>query len=38
MICIITGDVKGSRRAKSANWLEGLKKLFLQFGKNPMDW
>lgn len=38
MICIITGDVKGSRRAKSANWLEGLKKLFLQFGKSPMDW
>ena len=38
MICIITGDVKGSRRAKSANWLEGLKKLFLQFGKNPTDW
>lgn len=38
MICIITGDVKGSRRAKSANWIEGLKKLFLQFGKNPTDW
>ena len=38
MICIITGDIKGSRRAKSANWLEGLKKLFLQFGKNPIDW
>lgn len=38
MICIITGDIKGSRRAKSANWLEGLKKLFLQFGKNPTDW
>lgn len=38
MICIITGDVKGSRRAKSANWLESLKQLFLQFGKNPMDW
>lgn len=38
MISIITGDVKGSRRAKSANWLEGLKKLFLQFGKSPMDW
>lgn len=38
MICVITGDVKGSRRAKSANWLQGLKKLFLQFGKNPMEW
>ncbi|WP_339837251.1 hypothetical protein [uncultured Flavobacterium sp.] len=38
MNCIITGDVKGSRRAKSENWLEELKKLFLQFGKTPMDW
>jgi hypothetical protein len=38
MICIITGDIKGSRRAKSTNWLAGLKKLFLQFGKNPTDW
>lgn len=38
MNCIITGDVKGSRRAKSENWLEGLKKLLLQFGKTPMDW
>lgn len=38
MNCIITGDVKGSRRAKSENWLEGLKKLFQQFGKNPTDW
>jgi hypothetical protein len=38
MNCIITGDVKGSRRAKSENWLEGLKKLFLQFGKTPIDW
>jgi hypothetical protein len=38
MICIITGDIKGSRRAKSSNWMDGLKKLFLQFGKNPGDW
>lgn len=38
MICIITGDVKGSRKAKSANWLEGLKKVLLQFGKNPTNW
>lgn len=38
MNCIITGDVKGSRRAKSENWLEGLKKLFLQFGKTPINW
>lgn len=38
MICIITGDIKGSRRAKSANWLEGIKQLFQKFGKNPTDW
>lgn len=38
MICIITGDIKGSRRAKSANWLEGIKQLFQKFGKNPIDW
>ena len=38
MICIITGDIKGSRKAKSQNWIEGLKQLFLQFGKTPMDW
>ena len=38
MNCIITGDVKGSRRAKSQNWIDGLKQLFKQFGKTPMDW
>ncbi|WP_338410335.1 hypothetical protein [uncultured Flavobacterium sp.] len=38
MICIITGDIKGSRRAKSSNWIDGLKNLFLQFGKSPNDW
>ncbi len=38
MNCIITGDVKGSRRAKSQNWLDGLKQLFQQFGKTPKDW
>ncbi|MFC4740849.1 hypothetical protein ACFO3U_12670 [Flavobacterium ponti] len=38
MDCIITGDVKGSRRAKSQNWLDGLKQLFQQFGKTPKDW
>ncbi len=38
MICILTGDIKGSRKAKSKNWLAELKELFLQFGKNPADW
>lgn len=38
MDCIITGDVKGSRRAKSQNWLDGLKQLFQHFGKTPKDW
>lgn len=38
MNCIITGDVKDSRRAKSQNWIDGLKQLFKQFGKTPMDW
>lgn len=38
MICIITGDIKGSRRAKSANWLDGIKQLFQKFGKNSIDW
>ena len=38
MICILTGDIKGSRKAKSKNWLAELKELFLQFGKNPTDW
>lgn len=38
MNCIITGDVKGSRRAKSQNWIDGLKQLFQQFGKTPKDW
>ena len=38
MICILTGDIKGSRKAKSKNWLAELKQLFLQFGKNPTDW
>ncbi|WP_322550647.1 SatD family protein [Flavobacterium psychraquaticum] len=38
MICILTGDIKGSRKAKSKNWLAELKELFLQFGKKPTDW
>ena len=38
MNCIITGDIKGSRKAKTVNWLDGLKKIFLQLGKTPADW
>lgn len=38
MICVLTGDVKGSRKAKSTKWLESLKQLLSQFGKNPADW
>ena len=38
MICILTGDIKGSRKAKSENWLADLKELFQKFGKNPTDW
>ena len=38
MKCIITGDIKGSRKAKTVNWIEGLKKIFLQVGKTPLDW
>ncbi len=38
MNCIITGDIKGSRKEKATNWLDGLKKIFLQWGKTPSDW
>ena len=38
MICILTGDIKGSRKAKSENWLADLKELFQKLGKNPADW
>lgn len=38
MICVITGDIKGSRKAKATKWLESLKQLFSEFGKSPADW
>lgn len=38
MNCIITGDIKGSRKAKTVNWIDGLKTIFLQLGKTPSDW
>ena len=38
MIGIITGDIIGSRKAKSTNWIEGLKELFSEFGITPKDW
>lgn len=38
MISIITGDIIGSRQLKPKDWIDGLKKLFSQFGKNPSEW
>lgn len=38
MISVITGDIIGSRQLKSKDWIENLKKLFSQFGKNPSEW
>jgi hypothetical protein len=38
MIGVITGDIIGSRKAKSSNWLQGLKDLFDEFGVSPKDW
>lgn len=38
MISIITGDIIGSRKAKSSNWIDGLKDLLTHFGTTPTDW
>lgn len=38
MISIITGDIIGSRKAKSTQWIDGLKILFNSFGKSPNTW
>jgi hypothetical protein len=38
MISIITGDIIGSRKAKSSNWIIGLKDLLNHFGATPNDW
>lgn len=38
MTSIITGDIIGSRQLKPKDWIDGLKKLFSQFGKNPSEW
>ena len=38
MISIITGDIIGSRQLKPKDWIDGLKKLFSLFGKNPSEW
>ncbi|MDN3674165.1 hypothetical protein QWY99_13970 [Flavobacterium branchiarum] len=38
MISIITGDIIGSRQLKPKDWIDGLKKLFSHFGKNPSEW
>ncbi|AYN03027.1 MULTISPECIES: hypothetical protein [unclassified Flavobacterium] len=38
MTSIITGDIIGSKQLKPKDWINGLKKLFSQFGKNPSEW
>lgn len=38
MVNVITGDIIGSRKAKSTNWIDGLKVLFSEFGITPNDW
>lgn len=38
MVSIITGDIIGSRQLQPKDWIDGLKKLFNLFGKNPIEW
>lgn len=38
MTAIITGDIIGSRKSVSKDWIEGLKQLFTEKGKSPKDW
>jgi len=38
MIGIITGDIVNSRKLSSKIWMDGLKKLLNNFGKNPAEW
>jgi hypothetical protein len=38
MVSIITGDIIGSRQLQPKDWIDGLKKLFKLFGKNPIEW
>ncbi|HPW97695.1 MAG TPA: SatD family protein [Flavobacterium sp.] len=38
MHSIITGDIIGSRKSKSIDWIDGLKVLLSKFGSTPKNW
>lgn len=38
MIAIITGDIINSRKVDAKQWLPALKRVLLQYGKEPSDW
>lgn len=38
MTAIITGDIIGSQKSASENWIDGLKQLFSEAGESPKDW
>ena len=38
MISIITGDIVSSRRLPSKDWMSGLKLIFNNLGKSPVNW
>jgi hypothetical protein len=38
MTSIITGDIIDSRKQKSKDWVEGLKKILSPFGETPNQW
>lgn len=38
MTSIITGDIIDSRKQKSKDWVEGLKKILSPFGETPSQW
>jgi hypothetical protein len=38
MTSIITGDIIDSRKQKSKDWVEGLKKILSPFGETPGQW
>ncbi|MFD1603103.1 hypothetical protein ACFSJW_06615 [Flavobacterium artemisiae] len=38
MTSVITGDIIDSRKQKSKDWVEDLKKILSRFGTSPTDW
>lgn len=38
MTSVITGDIIDSRKQKSKDWVEGLKKILSPFGETPHQW